>query len=255
MSRSVSIRLTMVSSTVDFTLNDELQLDLSVFTHLEHLELLGQAFGSTAVSYGNPPPLMNGMAFLKRLDVMESLVAHVPLRVYANLTHLCIQGFTPDITLVLQHLSGLQCLHLRDQSCDIYEVLADPKVRLQDLTSFALDIEDDTRDSPLDAESELAFVTGMKSLTRVLLWLPLWEYECQSTVLDVLHARLPHLTALGLSFHTIQDEIFFAEIAEALPRSLRALSLNLPWNAHSLDASYIMPLVSLGSLNALCTVN
>jgi hypothetical protein len=179
----------------------------------------------------------------------------VPLRVYANLTHLCIQGFTPDITLVLQHLSGLQCLHLRDQCCNVYEVLADPKVQLQDLTSFALDIEDDMRDSPLDAESELAFVTGMKSLTRVILWLPLWEYECQSTVLDVLGNRLPHLTALGLSFHMVQDEDIFAEIAEALPPSLKALSLNLPWNSHSLDASSIMPLVSLGSMNAPCTVN
>jgi hypothetical protein len=70
--RSVIIRLTTMFSTVNFTLNDEPQLDLSVFTHLEHLELLGQAFGSTTVSYGNPPPLMNGMTSLKRLDIMES---------------------------------------------------------------------------------------------------------------------------------------------------------------------------------------
>jgi hypothetical protein len=222
---------------------EEPRMDLRQFLNMNHVDVFGDELGEAHVVYNGSAPIVAGMTSLTSLGVVESLLSEIPLRVFMNLTRLCIQGFSQDIALVLTHVPALKCLELRNQHSDIFDVLTGTVDRLIHLSSLALDFYD-YGFLELDVLAGVSCLIPLTSLTRLQLALPVWLTRAEQLVSQLLPQLCSHLTAFGLEFTFVEDPSTFATIADILPHSLVALSLTLPWMTHSLDADAFLPLVS-----------
>jgi hypothetical protein len=185
------------------------------------------------------------MASLKRLSIVNSLLSEIPLRVFMNLTHICVQGFSQDLALVLTHVSALRCLQLLNQLSDIFNLLGEAIDQLVNVSSLSLELCNYPAPSPVEMLSSVSCLAPMSSLTRLHLFFPTWVSNSQQLISHSLPELCARLTAFGLEFSFIENPSTLATIGDLLPQSLTALSLTLPWMTHSLDADAFMPLVRL----------
>jgi hypothetical protein len=235
--------------------SDATPLDFCALSGLERIVLIRDIPSHIAppltTSERTAVPLIVGNRSLRYLDVPGDLMLHIPFRSFAGLIHISIGGRCAGLDLVLQHSPCLRSLELHRPGFATIETLKDIAAQLRSLTSFSLCVVMDFPDESMIEQSLSDLHKFLKQLPPLLkLRLELLNYATDE--IEPLLRGLPyicrHLTTFGLSFDMIDGKPTFASIARILPRSLVALSLNIPWKAHSLDVTSFLPLVSCMSL-------
>jgi hypothetical protein len=190
---------------------------------------------------------------LRVLETEMMWIDNVPVRIYGCLTHLEVERVADNVPLplLLRHAPQLESLVLRNTNFDdVLEVLTDARGRLPHLRSLALSpVDDDEEFTDEHAEVFIAFFKETPHLRRLNL-LVHYQGIAESSVdrlLEEIGAHCRQLEAFGFSFgpdSMIYEEIFEC-LTHALPRSLTAVSLSLPWDPSTLDSTAVTPLVSV----------